>query len=303
MKSVSISNKFLSLLLSGTLAFTLVGCNSRKPRYIPFNEIFYDVDSDGIDDAFENRISDSSEQIQNMIILEKDISLIHRLLEIDFDDIDEVYSISDLMNDSQNITLDDLEQIESKINLYNETGSLNLKKDLYRDLLLLINYVQYRGNTTMYNFGNRLYDSIILDAGNFVGDEDNIYALVDEFHGGSMSTRDYARYNNGDDEMSIKIDDGSQLYKLIAETGRYQNYRELPYQYDLYISYDSSINKEILEIISKLEDSIAIFKEAMVTDYDMVSHKKRLFEQYHYDKDIICGEPDTSEIVEYVKAK
>lgn len=319
MKNIKISNKLLSLLLSGTLAFSLVGCKGKKSEYIPFNEIFYDANMEGIDDAFEERISNSQEQINDVEVLEKTMSLIHELTDIDYKGVEEEYSIPYLMENSSNLSLDDLSQIEENLNAYNElkegTSFWNkndnsdemdeLRRELYKSLLLLLNYVRYHANTTLYNFGRALYDSIILDAGSYDGNEKNVYAIICNYEGGTIPYSNYAVYDNSatDTHRVIGIEENSPFYRLVLETSRYQDFEELPVSYEVFISYSKDDKKAILEELEQYERSMDLFKESMIASYEVRKHEKSIWDyilffsdEKEYEYDMVCDGPDKDSI-------
>ena len=324
MKNIKISNKLLSLLLSGTLAFSLVGCRGKKSEYIPFNEIFYDANVEGIDDAFEERISNSQEQINDVEVLEKTMALIHELVDIDYRDVKGVYTYPYLVEKSSNLSLDDLNQIEENLNAYkelkegtsfwnknNNSDEMNeLRSELYGSLLLLINYVRYHGNTTLYNFGRALYDSIILDAGHYDGDESNVSASLHNYEGASVPYSNDAVYYNSktNTHIVIKIEEGSPFFELVKATSKYQDFEEYPDEYPVAIAYSKKDKGKILEELKPLEKSLAKFKELMCVKYRIEEHKKGIWDYILIDEnareyDMVCEKPDTSEITNYVKTK
>lgn len=307
MNHLSVNKKLLSLLVSGSLVLSLGSCNSKKYNYLPMSEIFYDENVDGLDDFFEDRISDSNRQITDITTLERSLNCILNLASIDYSTSRVTYSRDYVVEHLYDIDSDKLDEIEADYSSYQSLlqGSSNMSEDeigesiiplrdkLYEDYVLLLNFVNHQGRTICYQFGNRLYDSIILSAGGYEGNEHNVEAKVDIY----QSTEEplgIASYHNGDVQDTTFIPLNSTLYNLIMAVGEYQDYKTLPETFDLYIRVDD-LSQEQLNYIKSLYSTINYYKQAMATSYEMRPKKEFIF----FDSgkmEIESGECDYSSI-------
>lgn len=289
--------KILSLLVSGSLSFSLMGCRALGSNYIPMDEMFYDENDEGLDDVFESKITDSDVKIDNICRLERSILLIRQLLLIDYKDV-----IPPVMGfDYENVTDEDIDKIEEELFDYlslkcskngdsqeQKSELLAKKRLLYERLILLINYVKYRGSYDLYQFGRGLYSSVILDTLGYDGNEKNVAAVVSDIIGiGNVSS-----YSYGDIFKVLKIPYDSQMYDLVFETLRYEGNMKLPSDYQSSYTYVDSDKKELLKLLDQFDDTIQVYKESMVTQYKVKEHRKCFFDIISCDYDIECGEPD-----------
>ena len=307
MNHLSVNKKLLSLLVSGSLALSLGSCNSKKYNYLPMSEIFYDENVDGLDDFFETRISDSNHQIEDIVTLERSLNCIMDLATIDYSDSRITYSKDFVVDHLYDIDSDKLDEIENDFNTYSSMlmGSSNmsdeerresiipLRDKLYEDYVLLLNFVNHQGRTICYQFGNRLYDSIILSTCGYEGNEHNVEAKVDVYQSGDEPLG-VIDYHNDDVQDRAYIKYNSTLYNLIMDVGEYQDYKSLPESFNLYIQVED-LSQEQLDYIHHLFSKIAYFKQAMATSYEAKPKKDFIF--FNTDKmEIESGECDYKSI-------
>lgn len=308
MKNLNVNQKLLSALLTGALSLSLVGCGHPKKEYVSFQDIFYDENVEGVDDTFEGQITDSNLQIANIEKLEKSMELIPQLMEIDYRDVEVTLSKEEVSQNYQDVSMEQLDNIEEQINSYytmikgsnsmmEDPDIIQLKSELYHQLIYLINYVRYSGKTTLFHFGNRLYDSIFLETSSYAGGERNVEARVGVSKGSSVPPLNYVSYSYGEENELVEIPVNSQYYYLVSEVGSYQDYQELPETMDLYIRYDSDIDADVLEMIKQYQETLNLYKESMVTSYELVPHKGSFLEEAAYDMDLLSHDTDTSSII------
>lgn len=280
MNHLSINKKLLSLLVSGSLALSLGSCTNKKYDYLPMSDIFYDENVDGLDDFFETRISDSDRQISDLTTLERSIACIKNLSNIDFSDTDITFSKEYVVNHLHDINDKKLDEIEADYHAYEsllqgssemsedlrEDSIRSLKDSLYEDLILLLNHVNVKGRTICYQFGNRLYDSIILSTMGYSGNEDNVEASIYDVEYKNSGVHTF-KYTDGDFYDSSYIDSASILFSLIGEVGRYDAYKDYPKSYDLFIQVHG-VSEEQFDYINELQGLIDFYKVAMATSFE-----------------------------------
>ena len=297
------AKKILSLMISGSLSFSLLGCNF-DDKYIPMKKMFHDRDKEGIDDFFEERIIDSEEKIENVVRLERCISLVEELMLIDYKDIIPIV----MKSNYENMTDEDISNIEEELWEYQNLNYsqnrdfknrddrlLFLKRDLYQKFIRLVNFIEYRGGHDLYDLGKGLYASVILDGLDYEGNEKNVAAMVNSSLGDAMENS--AWYSKNDNYESFEIDYNSMMYKLILETNKYMNEVVLPTNYHFQYSYGDKRQKAIKEMIKKYKQTIEVYKEAMVTSYKIEGHKPSSLDMVEYDYEINCGKTDKEKIL------
>lgn len=260
----------LSITLALTAGLTLPACGKKSNDYVQMDEVFYDQNVEGIDDTFEQKISDSSFQISNIIKLEEFINELKKLREIDFNKVS-IQNLSIRQADVENI---DIEEIETRYKKYEQLKEekisetdygkqeqlYNITKQLYEDYIKLNSYINYYGNKTIYSFGKNLYKAIILDVGNFNGNETNVTALINIYRGSSEMEGNSAYYESDDGyEVSIDIDKKSKLYSVIGKVSEYADSQEQK-EFHIILEYDENKIKE-------LEDTLNLYKECIYTEY------------------------------------
>ena len=312
MENMKINKRLLSILVSGATVFTLAGCpRYQKEEYVPMREIFHDDNNEGYDDAFEHIVSDSLVQIEDIEKLEKSIDILRQLLEIDFFNIYYDFPEDDMLNNIDGFSLHDLDVLEDEITVYNTMSSdsnfaskeekehtLNIRKSaLYRKLVILRNYLDYHADYTLYHFGQKLYDLILLSTGGYNGNEKNMTAIIDGYNGSSVQPQNMATYSNDGNKETIEIIEGSLMYKLVGEVDEYSESEKLPAKTVYYTSYTEDEKKELLKRLTEYEDTLTLYKKAIATRYEIKPKDTGLlsiFEDYNYDKVIKCNETDDS---------
>lgn len=271
----------ITLALSTSLG--LSACAKKQNNYIPMSEVFYDRNNEGIDDTFQQKITESSIQIEKITKLERCIDLIKKIRAIDFNDEDKTEMISITKEEVDNINLDIVESVyeeyqimtDSRFKLtdsHKQKQLKNMKKDLYNYYIVLNTYINNYGYNTIYDFGMDLYKSIILDTSHINGNETNIEATVNNYMGGGSPDKHIARSKKSDE--TIRIESNSKLYNLIGKVSEYKEYEKLK-DFHIIIIYDE-------KLIEELKDVIDFYKECIYTKYE-VENNSFLFLQ----------EPDT----------
>lgn len=262
----------LGITLALSTSLGLAACSKKGNNYIPMNEIFYDENNEGIDDSFEQKVTDSNNQIENITKLEKSIELIKEIKKINFKEIYENDYIHITKEDLDNLNIDEIEKIyEEYQNITNEKIDQNdyqkqeklydIKKELYESYIKLNTYINNYGYNNIYNFGMDLYKSIILDTANLNGNETNVTALINQYKGGEEYAHNATYIGDNGYQAVIDINQNSKLYSLIGKVSEYEEFKEIK-DFNIVLKYDEQTIKEI-------EETLDFYKECIYTDYEI----------------------------------
>lgn len=263
----------LGITLALGSAIGLSACGKKENNYIPMTEIFYDENADGIDETFEQQITDSNVQIENIIKLEDSIELIKKLHEIDFKNFANSEYINITKQDIDNLNIDEIEKMyEEYQSLSNEKIDktdyqkqeqlYNLSIDLYDSYIKLNTFINNNGYSIIHDFGMDLYKAIIIDAANFSGNETNVIAIINQYQGSGSENSNKATYTSDKGyQVEIGIDKKSKLYSLIGKVSEYQGYNDNNDTH-IVIRYDENNIEEIEEVL-------AFYKECIYTNYEV----------------------------------
>lgn len=271
----------ITLALSSSIG--LAACAKKENNYIPMSEVFYDENSDGIDDAFEQKVTDSNIQIENITNLEKSIELIRKLKEINFENISNKEYVNITKEDVDNLNIDAIEEkyaeyktiTNEKIDEtdYQKQEQLyEITKDLYESYIILNTYINNNGYKTIHNFGMDLYKAIILDTANFSGNETNVVAIIEQYQGSGSETLNRTTYTSDSGYQAyLDINPKSKLYSLIGKVSEYQEYSDIK-DFHIVLKYDEKTIKEI-------EETLDFYKECIYTDYEIKDNSFLFFKK------------------------
>lgn len=268
----------ITLALSSSIG--LSACAKKENNYIPMNEIFYDENTDGIDDTFEQKITDSTVQIQNITKLEKSIKLIKQLKNINYKDVSNNEFINITKEDIDNLNIDEIEnlyedyqkiteEIIKETDYHNQEKLYSITKKLYESYIKLNTYINNYGYNNIYNFGTDLYKAIILDTANFDGNETNVSALIGQYQGSGSDNSNRATYTSDSGYQAVlDINPKSKLYSLIGKVSQFEEYSDIE-DFHLALKYDE-------KTIEELEETLDFYKECIYTNYE-IKDKSFLF--------------------------
>lgn len=267
----------ITFALSSTLG--LAACAKKSNNYIPMTEVFSDENTDGIDDAFEQKTTNSENQIEKIEKLEKSIELIKKIKDIDFKDIYNNTVINITKEEVDKIDLDEIErqykeyQTLSKEKISNtdyqkQERLFIAKKELYKSYALLNTQINNYGYTTLYEFGKNLYKTIILDTANLNGNETNVTALINQYKGGGEYAHNATYTSDSGYQTVIDIDPNSKLFLLIEKVSEYEDYKEVS-DFHIELAYDEMT-------VKKIEETLNLYKECIYTKYE-INDKSFLF--------------------------
>ena len=262
MKKFSIDKlKSLGIVVALAGGLVLPGC-AKTDNYILIEESFYDSNSEGTDDVFEERAFNSTERINRLAYLENCINAIKAINKIDFSDVTADDLINSKYEKSGFSLIDSKERYRKYLELEKNGNSdelFDLKVRLRKDFQLLNMYIMENADNDLYDFGTGLYKAIILDTADLEGSENNVKARVDILDA-EKRTYGLAEYTSDDGfYTSIKIADKSLLYKLVGETSKYDPDNKKEEEFHIYEIDEKKF--------SDIEDTLKLYKECIYSEF------------------------------------